>query len=96
MGAQMDAKAIVSAKGQVVIPKMMREVLGLHYGSELIINLRKDDVIEIKQVKKNLSHFFGMGKRIIKEQGLDDSVVDVDEAISQAIMEKNFPFKDEK
>jgi AbrB family looped-hinge helix DNA binding protein len=89
----MDTKAIVSAKGQIVIPKIMREMMGLHYGSELIINLRQDDVIEIKQVKKELSHFFGMGKRIIKEQGLDDSVVDVDEAIAQAIMEKNSPLK---
>lgn len=85
----METKTIVSAKGQIVIPKIMRETIGLHYGSELIINLRKDDIIEVRQVKKKLSNFFGMGKRKIKEHGLDDSIVDVDEAIAQAIMEKD-------
>lgn len=90
----MEIKATVSAKGQIVIPKIMREMIGLHYGSELIINLRKDDVIEVKQVKKELSNFFGMGKRKIKEHGLDESIIDVDEAIAQAIIEKDSYHKD--
>lgn len=90
----MDTKAIVSAKGQIVIPKMMREMMGIHYGSELIINLRKDDVLEVRQVKKELSNFFGLGKRKIKEHGLDDSRVDIDEAIAQAIVEEDPYLKD--
>ena len=88
----MDIRAIVSAKGQIVIPKPMREMMGLHYRSELIINLREDDVIEVRQVKKELSNFFGMGKRRIKEDGPKEQKTDVDEAISKAIM-KNNPIK---
>jgi len=85
----MDIKAVVSAKGQVVIPKLMREAMGLHRGSELIINLRDDDVLEVRPIKRDLTNFFGMGKRIIRKYGLAETPTDVDKAIAQAIEENN-------
>lgn len=90
-GEEMVIKAIVSSKGQIVIPKLMRETMGLHYGSELVINLREDNVLEFQQIKKNITNFFGMGKRMIKDSGTEEeSKTDVDEAIASTIMKNNF------
>ena len=81
--------AVVSAKGQIVIPKLMRETMGLHYGSELVISLREDNVLEFKQVKNDLTNFFGMGKRIMKDHGIEEAKTDVDEAIASAVIQNN-------
>ena len=35
----MSAKAILSSKGQLVIPKNFRKKMGLHFGSELVLQL---------------------------------------------------------
>ena len=84
----MDAKTVVSAKGQVVIPKLVRDTMGLHSGSEFIIHLREDNVLEFKQVKKNLADFFGMGARR-RERSLKTMPVNVDEAIAEAVTDNN-------
>ena len=83
----MDVKTVVSAKGQVVIPKLVRDTMGLHSGSEFIIHLREDSVLEFKQVKKNLADFFGMGAKRYRD--LKMTPVDVDEAIAEAIIDNN-------
>lgn len=77
----MDARTIVSSRGQIVIPKYMRETLGLHYGSELILNLREGKVLEVHPVQKNICEFFGKGK---SKAGMM-SLSDIDAAITQAI-----------
>jgi AbrB family looped-hinge helix DNA binding protein len=81
----MDSKTTVSARGQVVIPKIVRESMGLHYGSELIIHMRADSILEFKPVKKKLSAFFGMGAR----KHFKTAPIDVDEAIAEAVSDNN-------
>jgi len=81
----MDVKAIMSAKGQVVIPKIVRESIGLHYGSEIIIHVRADSILEFKPVKKSLSVFFGMGAK----KHFKGAPVDVDEAVAEAVSDNN-------
>ncbi|MHA1261419.1 MAG: AbrB/MazE/SpoVT family DNA-binding domain-containing protein [Candidatus Freyarchaeota archaeon] len=46
----MIVKRIVGPKGQVVIPKDVRDALGLREGSEVVVELRGDEVV-IKRAK---------------------------------------------
>lgn len=81
---KMNAKTIVSSKGQVIIPKFMRELIGLHVGSEFTIHLREDNVLEFKLVKRSIKEFFGKGASKI-----GTGVIDIDEAIAEAIEDNN-------
>lgn len=79
----MEAKAILSSKGQLVIPRRIRQKLGLHTGSELILELTAKNSLEILPVKNDISDFFGMGKNSSKNKSM--SIKDIDKAISNAI-----------
>lgn len=79
-------KAIVSSKGQVVIPKMLRKKLGIHAGNELLFKARADGIIEIKPVKRTIKMFFGRCK---KNNEAAMSIEEMDEAISQAVSESD-------
>jgi AbrB family looped-hinge helix DNA binding protein len=41
----MISKRVIGPKGQVVIPKEMREALGLREGSEVVVELKEEGVI---------------------------------------------------
>ena len=79
----MDTKIIVSSKGQVVIPKYMRENMGLHFGSELRLYLRDDHVLELQPIQRNITQFFGQGA------ARSISYIDVDQAIEKAVYDNN-------
>ena len=81
----MDLKTTVSAKGQIVIPTIIRESMGLHCGSELIIHMRADSILEFKPIKKKLSDFFGMGS----QKHRLTSPIDIDRTIAEAVVENN-------
>ena len=78
-------KAIVSSKGQVVIPHVLRMKLGIHAGNELLFTVRFDGVIEIKPIKQSIDLFFGCCKRI-NEKPM--SIKEMDDAIMKAVTEK--------
>ncbi|MFY9589268.1 AbrB/MazE/SpoVT family DNA-binding domain-containing protein [Rickettsia endosymbiont of Halotydeus destructor] len=80
----MNNKVIVSSKGQVVIPKNIRTKLGLHSGSELIINYKNNKVLELYPIQKNIDKFFGKGKHRVQNEK-----VDIDKAISIAVIEND-------
>jgi len=81
----MNAKAILSSKGQVVIPKNMRNQLGLHSGSEFAISVKKRGVIELKPIARNIKDFFGKGKSCSRLEITHD----IDELIKQAVIEND-------
>ena len=83
----MNAKAILSSKGQLVIPKTLRTKLGLHSGSELIIALKNNSSLEIYPIKKDITKFFGLGKRRIKNKVM--SIEDIDNAIAKAVTQND-------
>ncbi|MGI4851507.1 MAG: AbrB/MazE/SpoVT family DNA-binding domain-containing protein [Janthinobacterium lividum] len=71
----------MSARGQIVIPKFIRDITGLHSGSQLLIHLRSDHTLELSPVQKSITHFFGQGSNKISNS------FDVNEAIEEAINE---------
>ena len=80
----MSVKAILSSKGQVVIPKILRKQLGLHLGSEFIVCVKKKGIIELKPVSKTINNFFGKGKSSIIEKRSD-----IDDLIAKAVIEND-------
>lgn len=82
-------KAVVSAKGQVVIPRILRERLGIHAGSELLFTMH-DDTIEITPVKRSIDMLFGCCKDETEES---ISLSEMDEAIMQAVSENDVKTK---
>ena len=83
----MNAKAILSSKGQLVIPKNLRKKMGLHFGSELTLELTNKNTLEISPITQNISKFFGMGKSKINQQIM--SIDDIDKAISRAVIKND-------
>lgn len=62
----------VGAKGQVVIPKDVRERAGLHPGDEVDIELRADEIVIVARQRPNeLAGRFagsGMAKRLLEDR----------------------------
>jgi AbrB family looped-hinge helix DNA binding protein len=83
----MSAKAILSSKGQLVIPKNFRKKMGLHFGSELMLELTNKNSLKISPVTQNISSFFGLGKNQKKHQVM--SIDDIDQAISEAVIKND-------
>ncbi len=73
------SKIIVSSRGQFVIPKEIRDAVGIHGGSEILVRTREDGVIELKPVKKNVGDLFKV------TQLWKGPALDVDEAIAEAV-----------
>jgi antitoxin PrlF len=87
-----NTKATVSSKGQVVIPQKIRQALGIHAGSELIVSMR-NQTLEFKLVKGNITKFFGRCKRL----GTSPlSIADMDKAIATAVKENVINIKGSK
>ena len=75
-------KVIISSKGQLVIPLVIRQEMGIHTHSELWLNLRFDGVAELAPVERSIENFFGRCKGS-HEKPL--SIAEMDEAIMQAV-----------
>ncbi len=51
---------VLSTKGQIVIPRVLREVAGLAAGVRLIMQMREDGIIEIRPFRRRIDETFGM------------------------------------
>ncbi len=64
----------ISSKGQVVIPQVIREELGLEVGTTVIVNKVKDYVIlkkiNIPDLKKEFEELVNYGKQHAKKLGI--------------------------
>ncbi len=81
----MNFETVLSSKGQMIIPKKVRFILGLHTGSKLMLKL-KDNNLQVVPIKKDISAFFGMGK---KEGVQFENIEDIDKSIEQAVIEND-------
>lgn len=93
IAVSVNSKAIVSSKGQVVIPRVLREKLGIHAGNELLFKARPDGVIEIRQLERSIEMFFGRCKRSHESPM---SIEEIDAAIGQAVIENDDKNSDDK
>lgn len=55
-------KAVVSSKGQLVIPKVLRKSLGIHSGMEVFLTFKRNGTLELSPAKRSLHQFFGRCK----------------------------------
>ncbi|MBX9881724.1 MAG: AbrB/MazE/SpoVT family DNA-binding domain-containing protein [Sphingomonas sp.] len=82
----MNARTTLSAKGQVVIPKDVRERLNLAVGDRLEIVERPDGVLLRKQARKSGESFEAIAARIrgrVAYQGPAVSIEEMDEALAE-------------
>lgn len=73
-------EAIVSSKGQVTIPKFVRDALNIKVGDKLAFSISPDGAVIINQVNKKVDEVFGMLQR---EQQPTITVEDMDLAVKQ-------------
>src|SRR5260364_173265 len=81
----LNSKAIVSSRGQVVIPRALREKLGIHAGEEIFFYVRHDGEIELKRLTRSIEQFCGRCKRVNETM----PAIDTDAAIAQAVIEND-------
>jgi AbrB family looped-hinge helix DNA binding protein len=87
----MESKTIVSSRGQVVIPKFIREAIGLHSGSELFLSIKEGHILELTPVHRDIREFFGMGRARNKNETM--SIEEMDIVIAKAVTQEDIEEK---
>jgi AbrB family looped-hinge helix DNA binding protein len=82
----MNTKGVLSPKDQLIIPKPLRSKLGLHSGSEIAIELKRNNIIELRPLRKGINRFFGLGKNEFNKRM---SIEEMDMAISKAVIDND-------
>lgn len=69
----------MSPRGQIVIPKDIRAILGLEGGERLAVKAQGDVIllkkVEIPELKKSWSEIFRWGESFAKERGIKEEDV---------------------
>jgi AbrB family looped-hinge helix DNA binding protein len=78
--------ATVTSKGQITIPKEVRETLGLAAGHRVSFQIRADKVVEMRPENVDLMSLFGIFKPRVKGVTLED----MEEAIGEGA-ERDLP-----
>jgi AbrB family looped-hinge helix DNA binding protein len=66
------ATATVTSKGQITIPKEVREALGLETGQRVAFRLKQDGVVEMRSENLDLMSLCGILKPKVKGVTLED------------------------
>lgn len=75
----------ITSKGQITIPKKVRERLGLKAGDKVELILVGNDEVSLKVVRKNVDEVYG----ILSDSGHKNHTVDqMKQAIAKKIIEK--------
>ena len=77
--------ATVTSKGQITIPKDVRDRLGLEAGDRVVFVLESDKDVVLKPAKTDVRELHGMLQRPARRSR---SVEEMDEAIARVVKEK--------
>lgn len=77
------SKIVVSTRGQLVIPKEVRDACGIHGGSEIMVRTREDGVIELRPLRRSVGDLF---KSQLSATG---QAIDVNQAVGEAVEEND-------
>jgi AbrB family looped-hinge helix DNA binding protein len=64
-------KVKVSLKGQIVIPKVVREKVGIKEGDEVIVESSEEGIIIVKKPKEPVREMRGLFKGKFKESSIE-------------------------
>lgn len=78
------ATATLTSKGQVTIPKEVREALGLEAGDRLCFEVRDDGIVEVRAETLDLMTLFGAIKPRKRGVTLEQMKRDIAEAASKS------------
>lgn len=81
----MSTTAMVSDKGQVTLPKALRDRLGIHPGSRLAFRVAADGSLNVQVLAKGSDALFGL---LAKPGEPARSLDDMDAAITEAVRER--------
>jgi AbrB family looped-hinge helix DNA binding protein len=81
----MSTTATVSDKGQVTLPKALRDRLGIHAGSRLAFRVAADGSLNVQVLAKGSDALFGL---LAKPGEAARSLGDMDAAITEAVRER--------
>lgn len=79
------AQSIITSKGQVTIPKKVREILHLQRGDVVDFILKDDGSAILRPMAKSVEDVFGM---LAKKDGKSLSLNDMDSQLREAIKKK--------
>jgi len=79
------AQSIITSKGQVTIPKKVREKLHLQRGDKVDFILREDGSAILQPMAKSVEDVFGM---LAKKNGKSFSTEEIDDQLKKAIKRK--------
>ena len=80
-------RAFLSSRGQMVIPKVIRNSLQLGPGFEVRVALRSDGVIEIRPVRRTIAELFGHAEEAAGLPSTD--LISDQDAIEIAVLESD-------
>lgn len=76
-------EAKLTSKGQVTIPKVIREALNLDVGDRVQFFLREDGIVELRPQTVDLKDLYG----ILEHRGTPLTVSEMNDAIDGAVVE---------
>ncbi len=76
--------ATVTSKGQVTIPKAVRQALDIKSGDRLLFRVRSDGLLEIHVETGDLRSLQG----VLKHNGPSVSLSDMEDAIAEAVTDE--------
>ena len=74
--------ATITSKGQITIPKMVRDSLRLHSGDRIAFVMHDQTEAVLKPVTKTVDHVFG---RLHKPGQIGKTIVEMNQAIARRI-----------